>query len=316
MIYSLTQQLLCQQPRLALLNMACRSDHAFSLLVYPYITRYSTEKSPQKPFIHLDGNVHKMASDGTGTSRVATAVSFLDETKDTCIFVVPGSHKFIEEWSQMLYKDGITLGDRPTTSDEFYTKYEGFFKQKYNAVRMPVPCKTLQVRMTRSDVVHGATPQFNSDERMVAFLWYTKVSDPFNGHDKLEIPGQHTWTQLSGHYALKQAPDRGINGNAVTKDKPPFPFPAEVHFPSSSAFTDALICRRPWTDPEAISELNILLSHDDNAALMLIHKIESHLISNFKAAFIKFFYREIEVFQENSYFKKNNISLEDLGLTE
>ena len=80
------------------------------------------------------------------------------------------THKFIEEWSQMLYGDSISLRDRPITSDEFYTRYEEHFQQKHNAIHTSMFCKALQVHMTQSDVVHGATPQCNSDERMVVFF--------------------------------------------------------------------------------------------------------------------------------------------------
>lgn len=117
MFYNLTQQLLRQQPRLALLNMAYRDDEITDIVCYPYITKYVASLI-RTGFLHLDCNLRKLLEDGIGQSLIGCGISLLAEESHNCTVMVPRSHLFAREWVQRIHDRSQTLGSGATTNAE------------------------------------------------------------------------------------------------------------------------------------------------------------------------------------------------------
>jgi hypothetical protein len=78
------------------------------------------------------------------------------------------------------------------------------------------------------------------------------------------------------------APPRAVTGGPLSHSRPTSRFPAAVQMDISSALCDVLIGRRPWTDPQALEERDILLGSDDAAALQYIQEVRCRLIDNYR----------------------------------
>ena len=75
-----------------------------------------------------------------------------------------------------------------------------------------------------------------------------------------------------------QAPTKGANGDKVTKDRPPYPFPTNLTMKSSTVLADAQIGRRIYDDWDILKELHILFDPDDEKAKVYIRDIRRKLI--------------------------------------
>ena len=118
----------------------------------------------------------------------------------------------------------------------------------------------------------------------------------------MEIPGQHTWQELSMYHTTMLPPTQGVGGNAAIHSRPKTRFPPAVHMPSSSALCDALIGRRPWTDPQVLEERDIVLGTDDELALKYIRKTRVRLMENFLYSSHILEQNERRMYGENSFF--------------
>ena len=117
----------------------------------------------------------------------------------------------------------------------------------------------------------------------------------------LEIPGQHTWEEISQCHRDLVAPYRGVGGEVVTKDRPPFRFPAAISMESTSALCDALIGRRKWNNPIVIMEAHIVLGEDDVAAMDYVNRTRRKLVENYLKSVASMRAIEPLVFPDDSY---------------
>ena len=58
---------------------------------------------------------------------------------------------------------------------------------------IPVLCKRFGLRLTRPDIIHGATPKATKRRRVI-YSWHTGIGDD---NETLERLGQHIWSELS-----------------------------------------------------------------------------------------------------------------------
>ena len=149
----------------------------------------------------------------------------------------------------------------------------------------------------------GSTPRTLVIRRVI-YPWHTGIQAD---HETLEIPGQHTWTELSNLHRDLLPPSHGVNGQKLTHSVPPFRFPASIMMESSSALCDALIGRRRWTDPEVRLERDILLGPDDVAAKEYVSRTRKRLIANYLDGISKLETLERAMFGSNSFFLNNGI---------
>ena len=293
MFYSGIQQLIRQDPGWYAMQVACRPDHEWRLICYPYVAK-DPEIGENTGFCHMDINIEKYLEAGIGFSQLTSSISLDQEFEDGCTIVVPGFYKRIKEWQQRRKDRGI----RPagTTTDASSSSYNEQDIAIFGSPK-PYPCSKYGIRLTLPSNIHGST-KLTLQRRRVLYSWHTRVAA--NGHD-LEIPGQHSVEELCRCHRDLEAPTRGVAGELVTHSRPPFRFPAAISMESSSALGDALIGRRKWDDPMVIYEANLVLGTDDNAALQYVHETRQKLVHNYIRCVENMRQIEPMVFPNNSF---------------
>jgi hypothetical protein len=309
MFYSPIQQLVRQYPAWYAIQVAARPDHAWRLITYPYVAKfipqlssddglrdasmYGAHKQLKTGFEHMDINIKKFYEEGIGASQLTSSLSLDNETKDGCTVIVPQFFDRCPEWYEEACKNKTLQVGVTTNGTKGYTKQD---RKKYGRPK-PYPCPMWAIRLTLPNMFHGST-KTTPNQRRVLYPWHTAISED---HLTLEIPGQHDWEEVARCHRDLEAPLRGVGGDAVTKDRPPFRFPAAVPMESSSALCDALIGRRKWNDPVVIMEAQLVLGKDDEAAMKYMNETKKKLVDNYLRCVAKV--REIEplVFPDNSY---------------
>jgi hypothetical protein len=105
MMYSLTQQLVRQDPGYWLVYTLLRSDHSYRLTSYPYYTK-SQQPGDPTAFRHIDHNIESMAA-GRGVRQIQGSLSLDDEYADDCTEIVPGMHRHLLDWCSTLHQRGL-----------------------------------------------------------------------------------------------------------------------------------------------------------------------------------------------------------------
>ena len=296
MFYSGIQQLARQDPGWYAMQVAARPDNQWNLVTYPYVIK----KTPRKGIIdentgfeHMDINIDKFISDGIGVSQLTSSLSLDDETDDGCTVVVLGFFRHFLEWNQRRIERNAHPAGTTTDANKAYTKED---RNEFGRP-VPQPCPAGGIRLTLPNMIHGSTKK-TPKQRRVIYSWHTSIADD---HQTLEIPGQHTWDEISRCHQDLIAPLRGVGGDLVTHDRPPFRFPAAISMESTSALCDALIGRRKWIDPMVIMEANIVLGKDDIAAMNYINQTRQKLVENYLRSVANMRTIEPLVFPDNSY---------------
>jgi hypothetical protein len=295
MFYSLSQQLIRQDPAWYALNASCRPTPHWRLITYPYITKDADVDEPLG-FLHMDVNFKDFFERQIGANQLTSSVSLDTETVDGCTVLVPGFHHHAYAWYELLKTRGVLeeMKGSTTPAQQLYTPTDILTFGRPE----PFPCNAGDVRITRGEIIHGSTKGVFS-RRRVLFPWHTAIQED---HQTLEIPGQHTWQELSMYHTIMLPPTQGVGGNTAIHSRPKTRFPPAVHMPSSSALCDALIGRRPWTDPQVLEERDIVLGTDDELALKYIRKTRVRLMENFLHSSYILEQNERRMYGENSFF--------------
>jgi len=293
MFYSLTQQLIRQDPVLYAWIVAARPDHCWRLITYPYIAKYAL-KGNRTGFLHLDLNIPDYIDFGRGGNIISSSISLDGEDHDGCTLVVPGFHRHIQSWHER-------RDDRGKHSAATTTDCSSRYRQEHRAIWGPPvaqPCPAFGLRLTRPEIIHGSTTTAPRRRRVI-YTWHTGIHPD---HLTLENPGNLDWNEVAACHRDLEAPVRGVGGEMPTHSVPPFRFPAALLMESSYALGDALLGRRKWNDPEVLLERDILLGADDNKANQYIAEKRRKLLSKFHKAFAKLEAIERSEFGENSFF--------------
>jgi len=272
MFFSGIQQLVRQDPGWYAMQVAARPDNQWRLITYPYVAK-SAHPGANTGFLHMDINIDKFLSDGVGASQLTSSISLDDELEDGCTVVVPGFWRHTLEWHTLRSERHARPAGTTTDASKSYTPQD---EERFGKP-IPCPCPAGGIRLTRPNIIHGSTKK-TERQRRVIYSWHTSIADD---HHELEIPGQLSWEEVAACHRDLEAPKRGVGGEPVVHDRPPFRFPAAVSMNSSTALCDALIGRRKYTDPLVIHEANILLGDDDQAALDYIRMARTKLVNNY-----------------------------------
>lgn len=108
MYYGLGQQVMRQDPKYFAIYCALRPDRNTNLVSYPYYAKYAHE-GDKTFFRHIDVNIRQLASSGRGANMIQGTMSLDHENKDDCIVILPGMHKYIEEWDEVLTARGLSM---------------------------------------------------------------------------------------------------------------------------------------------------------------------------------------------------------------
>ena len=302
MFYSLTQQLVRQDPGWYAVQVALRPDHCPHLICYPYVTRDA--QGDNNAFLHMDINLEKFLIQNQGESQLTSSVSLDDEEADGCTLVVPKFHRRrVHKWYAGIVKRGQNKSGTTTDASKRYLSQD---REKFGKP-IPAPCPAGGVRLTRPDIIHGSTSKMPR-QRRVLYSWHTAIQQDLK---TLEIPGQLTWDEISNCHLNMVAPTRGVGGEAITHSLPPYRFPAAIAMESVSPLCDALIGRRNWNDPEVLMERDIVLGDDDGAALEYISRTREKLLNSFMVAASKLEKIERLAFGNNSFFTNNGVRPEE-----
>jgi hypothetical protein len=96
MYYSLSQQVMRQDPLYFTIYCALRPDQNTNLVSYPYYAKYAT-KGDSTFFRHIDINIADLAENGRGANMIQGTVSLDNEMDDDCTVILPGMHRHIGE---------------------------------------------------------------------------------------------------------------------------------------------------------------------------------------------------------------------------
>ena len=297
MFYSAIQQLVRQDPGWYAMQVACRPDHEYRLITYPYVIK-DPLPGDNTEFTHMDINIERFLNDGIGQSQLTSSISLDKEKDDGCTVIVPGFHKRIHEWQRIrIARNARPAGTTTEASKKSYTNQdiEQFGRAK------SYPCSKYGIRLTLPGNIHGSTPQ-TPRRRRVIYPWHTAIAT--NDID-LEIPGQHSYNELRRLHMDMEAPTRRVAGELVTHSRPPFRFPAAISMESSSALGDALIGRRKWNDPMVMYEANIILGDDNEAAWKYVHETRQKLVNNYIPCVQNMRMIEPLIFPDHSYVIQN-----------
>ena len=224
-------------------------------------------------FADMDINIKKFYKEGIGVSQLTSSISFDDKTDEGCTTDVRGFVYHCRTWYKRASENNTLIVGTTMNGTQGYTKQDN---HDYGPLK-PCPCPKWGIRLTLANTFHGSTST-TPNPRHVLFPWHTAILD---NDLTLEIPGQHDWEEVAKCHRDLEAPLRGVGGDAVTKDRPPFRFPAAVSMESSSALCDALIGRRKYKNPVIIMEAQIVLGKDDKVAMDYINQTRKRLVDNY-----------------------------------
>jgi len=294
MYYSLVQQLARQDPVWYALTVAARPDKHWRLISYPYITKDTDANGEETGFLHLDLNLEAFMKNGQGGNRLTSSLSLDDEEEDGCTVVAKGFHEHIRAWFLRLQQRGWK-GSGPTTNCS--SAYQAEDRAEWGEP-VGLPCPAWGIRITLPQLIHGSTP-VSRQRRRTVLPWYTHIDA---NHEKLEIPGCLSWSEIRQCHLDLEVPGRDPSGYGPRLGAPKERFGGSVVLGSTSALGDALVGRRKWTDVEVIRERNILLGPDSDAAQNYIMNIRARLVEQYRIAFISMEEAEKKQFGRNSYF--------------
>jgi hypothetical protein len=288
--YSLIQQACRMDPAYYMVNVAARPNHQWRLISYPYVAK-GTEAGESTGFMHLDINLDKYFSDDRiGFDQLTSSLSLDDEDEDNCTLLVSGFMHYAEEWNERVKErlDIEALTGRTTEALKNYLKEDAML---YGDPK-PFPCPAFGVRLTHPATIHGSSRKA-SMVRKVLYPWFTAIQ---RNHETLEMPDQHTWSEIAAFHRDLEAPEHGVAGEKVSKDRPPYRFPGAIKLESVSPLSDALVGRRRWTDPEVLYERDVLFGSDIAASKALVTEIRTRLYD----ALIRG-YRKMEAIERYSF---------------
>jgi hypothetical protein len=270
MFYGIIQQAIRIDPGYYALNVAARPDHQWRLISYPYVAK-STVPLQRTGFLHCDINLDDWNNQGFGRNQLTSSISLDDEDDDNCTVIVEGFSQHVPAWLECVHRrEGITR--IPGITTDATKRYTAQDKRDFGAP-LPFPVDAFGVRLTRPEILHGSTPN-STVVRRVIYPWFSAIQPD---HETMEIPGQHTWSELAALHIRMEAPRKGVSGATVTLDRPPYPFPAVVKLDSVAPICDALRGHAAWTDPLVQFQRDIILGPDRDAAAKVIDKIRLNI---------------------------------------
>jgi hypothetical protein len=298
--YSLIQQAVRMDPGYYLINVAARPNHQWRLISYPYVAK-ETIPGERTLFMHLDISLDKYLSDEIGFDQLTSSVSIDDEDDDNCTYLVPAFMAHAKEWHDRVKRrlQLETISGHRTDALKNYTREDA----QLFGTPQPFPCPAFGIRVTLPTVIHGSSAHATITRRVI-YPWFTAIQPD---HETLEIPGQHTWSELAACHRDLKAPEHGVAGEKVTQDRPPYRFAGAIKLDSVSPISDALVGRRRWTDPEVLCERDVLFGRDTATAIALLTQIRSRLYDALTRAYQKMEAIERYAFQDLSFFHNSGI---------
>jgi hypothetical protein len=261
MVFSLPQQTLRQDPVWYALAVACRADHAWRLITWPYIAKNATA-SENTGFLHLDLNVHDYVESGAGGNLISSSVSLDDENERGCTTVVSGFQHHICEWNERILQRGPPNKGMSTDASKLYLPVD---RQEWGEPQ-PQPCRKMGLRLTHPALIHGSTNQ-GTQQRRTLFAWHTAIH---SDHSTLDGNQKVTWQDLSSSHREKMFPPTQPGGQVPKHRVPSEPFPLTGTIGNVYPLGDALVGARRYTDWQVMENVQVLLGPDEEKAMAMV----------------------------------------------
>jgi hypothetical protein len=300
MYYSLGQQAMRQDPKYFAIYCALRPDQNTNLVSYPYYAKYAHE-GDNTFFRHIDLNIKELAGSERGAGMIQGTVSLDDENVDDCTMILPGMHKHIKEWEEILTARGLSTGAlvHRIKDSMFTSEDEKTFDTKWT----PQPCQTGQVRVTLPHLPHGAYGPAKGKRRTM-LPWFCGLQSDL---ETLEVVESGTWSDLSIAHRDMVAARLSPSGLANRYGAIPFAFPAAIELGGLGALSDALVCRRRHDKYAVVTEKKLLLTGAKAEVDSYLGKWRKTAVNRVCEAFNLVKEAEMERFGEKSYFyRKTN----------
>ncbi|RDW72128.1 hypothetical protein BP5796_08162 [Coleophoma crateriformis] len=295
MYFSITQQLIRQDPVYYMLYVGLRPDKKWRLISFPYYTK-NADVGDSTWFRHIDLNISKIVQNDRGVNMIQGSVSFNDETSENSTVILKGMHRHIKEW----WADNCARGnDTDALVQRIDPKhYTDADKEKYGCDWVPVPCQKGEVRVSVPTLPHGANAAVG--QRRTMLPWFVGIQEDLKelevveGGDVLELAEAHR-----NLMAARSSPS-GLNPlfGAI-----PYPFPAAVEVLGICAIGDALTGHRKWTSPAVLRDRDILLGADFQQIQGYIRDSRARAVAAAIDAFQLVKKTEMECFREKSFFR-------------
>ena len=91
MYYSLSQQLMRQDPAYYMAYVALHPDSAWRLMSYPYYAKYAVVSS-NTAFKHIDINIPHLIADRQGHNMIQGSLSVDDKVEGNCTIILLGMY--------------------------------------------------------------------------------------------------------------------------------------------------------------------------------------------------------------------------------
>src|SRR5277367_4726204 len=295
MYYSLGQQAMRQDPKYFAIYCALRPDHNTNLVSYPYYAKYA-HQGDNTFFRHIDLNIKELATSGRGANMIQGTVSLDDEEEDDCTMILPGMHKHVKEWEEILTARGLSTGALVhRIQDSMFTSED---EKRFDTKWTPQPCQTGQVRVTLPHLPHGAYGPAKR-ERRTMLPWFCGLQSDL---ETLEVVEGGTWSDLSNAHRDMVAARLSPSGLANRYGAIPFAFPAGVDLWGLGDLSDALVCRRRHDMCAVEAEKELLLTGAKADVDSYLEKWRKTAVIHVCEAFERVKKAEMKKFGEKSYF--------------
>jgi len=300
MYYSLGQQVMRQDPKYFAIYCALRPDQNTNLVSYPYYAKY-IHKGDDTFFRHIDLNIEDLANSHRGANMIRGTVSLDNEKEDDCTMILPGMHKHIKEWNEVLTARGLSLDHR--IQDSMFTSED---EKRFNTKWTPQPCQMGQVRVTLPHLPHGASGPAKG-ERRTMLPWFCGLHGDHGDRETLEVIG--TWSDLYAAHRDMVATRLSPSGLANHYGAIPFAFPAAVALHGLGDLSDALVCRQRHDAFAVVWEKRLLLTGAKTDVDTFLEKWRKTAVNRVCEGFEVVKRAEMKIFGAKSYFyrKANNL---------
>ena len=302
MYYSLGQQAMRQDPQYFAIYCALRPDQNTNLVSYPYYAKYAHE-GDNTFFRHIDVNVKELATSGRGANMIQGSVSLDDEREDDCTMILPGMHRHIQAWDEVLTARGRSTGALVhRICDDMFTPDD---EKQFDTQWTPQPCRRGQVRVTLPHLPHGAYGPAKGTRRTM-LPWFCGLQSDL---ETLEVIEGGTWSDLSAAHRDMVAARLSPSGLPNRYGAIPFAFPAAVELAGLGALSDALVCRRRHDRYAVLAEKRCLLTGSEAEVGAYLDRWRKVAVNRVCEAFELVKEAEVERFGEKSYFYRRSRGL-------
>ncbi|KAI9753313.1 MAG: hypothetical protein M4579_005232, partial [Chaenotheca gracillima] len=297
MFYSLTQQMLRQDPVWWVANATARSDGCWRLQTHPYIVK-DASAGDRTGFLHLDMRIDVPdITETANTMPLSSSVSLEPEDEENCTIVVPGFHQHLEEWVADLRRHGPLPSATGTINCQ--QRYGAEERRRWGPP-VPEPCPEYGLRLTRPELIHDSSPTATSPRRTV-FAWH--MAFPDGTSQRTLVPGALDWHQLAQCHRELRVPEREPSGQPPKHRIPcPEDFRGAVLLPAPDPLGEALRGARSWDDFLVREQCDILLGDDDEAAWRLVRDMRRRLVAAFETTWDAMKAQECEAYGNHAYF--------------